>query len=367
MTTSPPLYNSRIIRNWVEYLNSYYPKIDVEPLLKHADIKAYELDDEGHWLTQEQVDRFHEMLASRTDDPEIAREVGRFTTTSRSSGAVRQYLLGFISPATAYAVIEKINARFSRAAVLKTKALGADVMEVTATLMPNVAEKPYQCLNRLGALEAVAKLFTGKFAKIEHPICVHKGGDCCLYIVSWEKTRSFFWKRIRNYSFLSSFIICIASLHLIPSIYWDALVLSCILVVIGLTLYAEHLEKKELLANLRNQGDAADRLIDQINVSYNNALLVQEIGQATSSILDINQLLAFIVEALEKRLDFDRGMIMLANRDKDTPGLHYRLWIQSGTTGISGKFRISSRQPPFPRGLRRLFPETDPLSYQRRH
>ena len=34
------------------------------------------------------------------------------------------------------------------------------------------------------------------------------------------------------------------------------------------------------------------------------------------SILDINQLLAFIVEALEKRLDFDRGMIMLANRER---------------------------------------------------
>ena len=33
-------------------------------------------------------------------------------------------------------------------------------------------------------------------------------------------------------------------------------------------------------------------------------------------ILEINQLLAFIMEALEKRLDFDRGMIMLSNREK---------------------------------------------------
>ena len=71
-----------------------------------------------------------------------------------------------------------------------------------------------------------------------------------------------------------------------------------------------------MITTIRNQGDAADRLIDQINTSYNNALLVQEIGQATSMILEINQLLAFIMEALEKRLDFDRGMIMLANREK---------------------------------------------------
>ncbi len=38
-----PLYNSRIIKNWVEYLNSYYPNIDIASLLKYADIKAYEL------------------------------------------------------------------------------------------------------------------------------------------------------------------------------------------------------------------------------------------------------------------------------------------------------------------------------------
>ena len=71
-----------------------------------------------------------------------------------------------------------------------------------------------------------------------------------------------------------------------------------------------------MFTNIRNQGDAASRLLNQINVSYNNALLVQEIGQATSSVLDIDRLFAFIIEALEKRLDYDRGMIMLANRER---------------------------------------------------
>jgi PAS domain S-box-containing protein/putative nucleotidyltransferase with HDIG domain len=86
--------------------------------------------------------------------------------------------------------------------------------------------------------------------------------------------------------------------------------------MMGTTLYVEYLEKKELLVKIHNQGDAADRLIDQINVSYNNTRLIQEIGQAASMILDINRLLVFIMEALEKRLDFDRGMIMLANRER---------------------------------------------------
>ena len=316
MTDKNPLYNSRVIRNYVEYLKSYHPGIDIAPLLKYAEIETYQLNDEGHWLYQEQVDRFHEMLAEITNNPDIAREVGRFAVTSRSSGALRQYLLGFINPATAYAVIEKINTRLVRSTVMKIKSIGADKVEVKATCMPNVVEKPYQCLNRFGSLEAVAKIFTGKFAKIEHPVCLHKGGDYCLYTVSWEKTRIYVWKLIRNCSFALGFIACILSVSFMPPAYWDVLVLSFLLMVIGTTLYTEHREKKELIANIRTQGDAADRLIDQINVSYNNSLLVQEIGQATSSILDIKQLLAVIIDALEKRLDFDRGMIMLANRER---------------------------------------------------
>ena len=63
MIDNTPLYNSRIIKNYVEYLRVYYPDIDISPLLKYAYIESYQLDDEGHWLTQKQVDCFHEMLA----------------------------------------------------------------------------------------------------------------------------------------------------------------------------------------------------------------------------------------------------------------------------------------------------------------
>ena len=311
-----PLYHSRIIRGWVDYLSINYPSIDVASVLKYAGIEAYELADEGHWLVKEQINRFHEMLAAKTDKPEIAREVGRFSVTSRASGALKQYALGFISPEKAYSVMEKLHANFSRAAILKTKSIGPNKIEAKISLLPNVTEEPYQCLYRTGAFEAVAKLFTGQCASIEHPICIHKGGDFCLYTICWEQTRTFVWKRIRNYSLLFGFIACGLSVNFMPSVYWDTLVLSYILMVIGVSHYAKNVENKELLSNIRTQGDAADRLIYQINVSYNNTRLIQEIGQATSSILDINQLLAFIVDALEKRLDFDRGMIMLTNREK---------------------------------------------------
>jgi PAS domain S-box-containing protein/putative nucleotidyltransferase with HDIG domain len=318
MMDDTPLYNSRIIKSYVEYLNRYFPDIDIAPLLKYANIEAYQLDDEGHWLTQEQSDRFNEIIAKKTQDKDISRKAGRYSATSRASGALGQYVMGLVNPATAYAILEKLNSRLSRGAVLKTKSVGADQIEARAVLQPGVVEKPYQCVYRLGILESMTKPFTNKFASIEHPVCIHEGGDCCLYIITWKKTRSFFWKKISRYFLILGFVICLIFLGILNPVHWDALVLLYIVIGMGVTLYSEHLEKKELLTNIQNQGDSAERLLDQINKRYNEALLIQEIGQASSMIMEVDELLRFIMESLGKRLDFDRGMIMLANKQKDS-------------------------------------------------
>ena len=312
-----PLYNSRIIKSYVEYLSKYFPNIDIAPLLKYANIETYQVDDEGHWLTQDQNDRFQQILVQTIKDPDIARKVGRFSASSSASGALGQYLLGLINPATAYSFLEKMNARLSRATVVKIKTIGTNQIEARAVLQPGVVEKPYQCLNRLGTIESVAKLFTNKYPSIEHSVCIHKGGDCCLYVITWEKSRTFIWKKIRSYSLVIGFVIFILSWSILKPIHGDALFLLYMIMVMGVTLYTEHLEKMELLANIQSQGDSAERLLDQINKRYNEALLIQEIGQASSMIMDVDQLLRFIMESLGKRLDFDRGMIMLANKQKD--------------------------------------------------
>jgi PAS domain S-box-containing protein len=59
-----------------------------------------------------------------------------------------------------------------------------------------------------------------------------------------------------------------------------------------------------------------DQLMRQFDIRYNELALIKEIGEAASSILDPQQLLNFITDALQKRLQFNRGMIMLANPEK---------------------------------------------------
>jgi class 3 adenylate cyclase len=314
--TYDPLYNSRLIKNYVEYINEFHPEIDINSLFSYAGIATYELEDQGHWFTQHQVDRFNEILTQKTGDPNISREVGRFSVSSKASGAVRQYALGFMSPAAVYWVAETLGSRLTRGHTFKSRKLGSNRIEVSVTPNPGVLEKPYQCDNRMGYLEAMSKLFTNKFAKIEHPTCIHRGGDLCRYIITWEKTPSFMWRRIRNYLVVFSLLVCGALYLFISFTSWVAIIFLFTSLIIGVSFYSEHLEKEDLAKNLETQGDAAKDLLDEINIRYSNTLLVKEIGQATSMLLDIQKLLRSIMDTMEERLDFDRGGIWLANKEK---------------------------------------------------
>jgi len=311
-----PLYNSRLIKNYVEYAKEHYPDVDIDLLLSYAGIAGYELEDQGHWFSQRQVDRFHEVLAQKTGDPNISQEVGRYAASSKASGVVRQYALGFMSPAAVYWVAQSLGSRLTRAHTFKTRKLGTNKIELTVTPKPGVSEKPYQCDNRIGMFEAAARLFSNKFAKIEHPTCIHRGGDICRYIVTWEKTPALIWRRVRNYLIFFSLLVCASLQFFIPFISWTVPILLFTSVVLGISFYSKHLENEELTKTIETQGDAAEDHLDEMNIRYNNALLVQEIGQATSTILDIDNLMNSVANIMERRLDFDRGMIMLANKEK---------------------------------------------------
>jgi PAS domain S-box-containing protein len=316
MNESEPLYNSRITKIYIEYLTKYYPDIDLDSILDEAGIARYEIEDPAHWFSQERVDRLHDILVARTGNPNIAREAGRHATSSEGLGATKQYALGLMSPATIYLLIEKIHALMSRGADVSARKIGVNQVEITAVPKAGVNEKAYQCENRRGIFESIARMFTDKYAQIDHPSCIHRGDDCCRYIISWTQAAKIQWQLIRNYALISSVVILLTLLFILPFLNWVVFALVCACIVLLLSYYTEYLEKKALVKTVATQTEEAQDNILESNISYNNALLVQEIGQATANILDIDNLLKTVVGVMEKRLDFDRGMIMLVNKEK---------------------------------------------------
>ena len=310
------LYNSQLIKNYVEYIREDYPQINIDEVLYYGGIQRYQLEDSGHWLTQKQVDRFHEILVQKTGDVAISRKVGRFAASSKATGILKQVFLGLMNPATAYWALQKISSKVSRGFSFKLKKLGRNKIELSAVLEPGVSEKPYQCENRFGLMEALAKPFTNKFAKVEHPICIHKGDETCKYIISWEVPPFLTVRRLGYYSILFGLLLSTVLFFLLPLFNWVVLAFISTALSFSPLLYSEFLEKKDLIKTIETQGSAASDLLEQMDIRYNNALLVQEIGQVTSEVLDIDEVVKKVIGVMEKRLDFDRGMIMLANKEK---------------------------------------------------
>jgi len=311
-----PIYNSRIIKTYMEYLTLQYPHVAPDALLDFAGMSREEVEDPAHWFTQSQVDRFHEVLAEKTRNPNVSREAGRYAASSKASGVLKQYAMSFISPLSAYRLLEKITPHLTKGGVFRTSKLGSKKVEISFTPVPGVKENPFQCENRMGQLEAITKVFTNKFAKIEHSSCLHKNGDLCRYVITWDEAPSYFWKRASRYSVLAGFALALVFSFFLPLLHETILTLAIVLGVLLVSLYAGRLEKEELAKSMVFQGDAAEIYLGEMQMRYNQALLVQEIGQVCSSVLDIRELTKKVTEVLERRLNFDRGMILLLDGDR---------------------------------------------------
>jgi PAS domain S-box-containing protein len=316
MPELPSLYNSKITKIYLEYLQKAHPTVDQDDILAYSAMKRYEVEDPAHWFNQEQVDRFHEIIVRLTGNDSISRDAGRYATAAAGTGALKQYALGFLSPSYIYPLLGKMHSMMSRGQVVVAKKIGPNKVEIISTPKPGVDEKIYQCENRIGVFESVTKLFWDKLAEIEHPECFHKNGKRCRYIITWESSPTLIWKRIRNITLSLGVAAIIIGLILLPTRMWPISILSAIIVSVGVAYLSGRIENRELVKTIQSQGDAAKGHLDEINMRYNNALLVQEIGQVTSMILDENELVESVAEVMKNRLDFDRGIILLVDHER---------------------------------------------------
>jgi len=310
-----PIYNSRIINSYIRLITKDYSYINIQELLDFAEMTPYEVADEGHWFTQEQVNRFHDKLSKLTNNENIAREAGRLSASSESVGTMRQYVLGMVSPAQAYTLIGKSANKITKSTNYEIQKLSSNKVEIKVTPREGVQEQPFQCESRCGFFDAISIGFTNKLPQIEHPECVFRGGDSCRYIVSWENKFSDIWKKARNFALLFFVAICVFTIFIHPVIMLSVVLPLSVLILFLLSSISERIEKNELKTSLNHLRNSSDQLVEKIETNYNNALMTNEIGLAISRHTRIEDILANVIQVSEKRLDFDRGLILLANSD----------------------------------------------------
>jgi len=314
--TDRPLYSSRIVSTFVKLVQRRYPRVNLSQVLHDAGIEPYQASDEGHWFTQGQVDLLHERLVQATGNPDLAREAGRYAGSSESLGVMKKYLLGLIGPANAFGAIKQASANLTKSSCYESRKIASNKVEISAIPCEGVRESPYQCENRLGTLEAILAAFDCSTPVIEHTECMFNGGEACRYLISWKETLYLRVRTARNYFGLLALTMCAALAPWHPREALTGLLPASLLLLLAGSCLASRLEKAELCAALASLKDSTDKLLDQTALNYNNALMVNEVGQAISRQAGIGEVLENVIKALENRLSYDRGLVLLSNPEK---------------------------------------------------
>jgi hypothetical protein len=337
ITSSTPLYNSRIIDFYVRLLKSKYRYVDIDEVLEYAGMKAHEIADQGHWFSQDQIDRFHAIVSQKTNNDSISREAGRYAASPESTGTLHQYVLGLIDPAKVYERIGKSTARITRSSIYESKRLGRNTIEIRVTPRKGVREKPFQCENRIGFWEAIAMLFDSRLVHIDHPQCIFKGDSICRYIISWETQKSAIWKTARNIALVLLVIGCLTFSFINPRMALTTFVPISAIIFFILTLMAEYIEKQEIKSILANLQGSSNELLEQIEVNYNNSRLTNEVGESLTTQTTTEGVLSEVIKLFEKRLNYDRGLIMLTNPERS------RLILRGGFGYSEDKLQLLKR------------------------
>ena len=311
-----PLYNIRILRTYLEFVKENYPGLDTDEILEYAGMSRSQVEDDGFWYTQKQSDCVHEFLDRKTGNGNMAREVGRRAAVTPSLGIMRQYVFSMLGPMMAYELLATIGSKLTRGTTISMRKLSTNSIRATYTLNRGVQEKPYQCQNRFGMMEAVAIPFTGSPARVEHEECIHNGCDHCTYVITWDEPVFMEFKRKRSFLLLGGILLGLILAFLIPPFPLEIYILAFLSGVLGLNVYIDKLEIRHLRDMIQDKGRAAEHLIAESDRRYRESELVQEVGRIVSTVLDIDELLMTLMVTLEKYFDFDRGMVLLANPEK---------------------------------------------------
>jgi signal transduction histidine kinase len=330
----PPLYNSRIIETYIKLIKRRYSYINVSELLHYAHMEPSEVDDQGHWFSQEQIDLFYERVVQLTGNSNIAREAGRYAASPEALGFLKQYVIGMVGPAKLFASSRSCAAKFTRSSVFESKKIAANSVELVVTMKEGITEKPFQCENRIGFIESVPLMFSYKLPEVSHPECIFKGGKVCRYIITWEKSSAESYKKALPVAGFSLIMICLLMHFIHLPVVQTYLIPLAVITLLVLSLISAGMEKKEMKETLSNVLDSKEQLSEQLFINYNNALMTNEIGQAISKETNRENILTKVIQILEKRLDYDRGIIFLANEEKS------RLIFQTGFGYTEEQFRL---------------------------
>ena len=311
----PKLYNARVLDAYLKLIRAKYPHINIPQLVHASGMESYEVEDQATWFTQSQINRFYANVVQATGNENIARESGRYAASPDALGTMRQNALALLGPAKAFDVIGKLSENLTRSADYKTRMIKKNSVEVIVVPRQGVVEQPFQCHNRIGFFEAIVSVFNYKGVDVEHEECLFNGGGCCRYLITWQRGSTAAIKWTRDMYAMSAITLNLVGAFAFPSLTIQVVLPVSVIGFMSLSWWLESSRKNMAENTLEQLRDSSEKLTDQISVNYRNTQLTREVGEVVTSQNNIDDVIETVVKILENTLDFDRGLVLLANHE----------------------------------------------------
>ena len=312
------LYSNKILDVYVALIGEKYPEIEIENLMDEAGIgNDPKTADNGQWLCQAQINRFHKRLCMLTDNMKIAREAGRYAVTSGCMGKIRSLVLPFVGVRQACGMMEQYAGGLTRSSRYTTRYVGKNKIEIVVTPNEGIKEEPFQCEIRQGYFQGLSEVFFHNDLTVRHSECMFNGGRVCRYELTWEGSA---FSILSLLSWLAGaaaivllIVLWITPFAVVPKHLW----LICpTLLFFGIGWVGQRVKSKALERSLRDIHTAREEMLNQVEVDAENLKAIVDIGQ----VLGIEDPDACIFDRVAtivgKKLRYDRVMIMITNDEK---------------------------------------------------
>jgi len=338
---SEPELNARLLRPMLRFYEKRWGRPALEAFAARQGTTLEVLEDQDRWFSSERFKAFNRAMVVETGDSEIIYKAGRAFVEPGIIGVEGYLIRALLTPRAVYEQAAVITARYSRVTDWKFDVQSEN--RATVTFRPTSRDKDdyHFCRNRIGTLEAVPLAFGLPQAHVEHPECLHQGGEKCVYILHWTNLSR--WVRpVLGLAVLSlvvggGAVISGASFGL-PLAFAGGL-LGAIATIGAFS------ATRRIAVQSAEIGDGRvehlQTLLEENKRRVEQLLLLQSVNEAVGRHLEEDPLIDAVLDTLARASTWERAMIMMVDPDAGIlAGTRARGFDAAGTERLA-RLRIS--------------------------
>lgn len=234
----------------------------IRALLEEFGVTEDELADPSAWVSLEFSEAICDRLSTLVADPALLDRAGRLAFEAKYLGPMRPLLRLFSSPSHAFSTLVEQLPRFNKVGQVRIveREQVADRHRIVLEFTPRPGAPheagPHICAGRRGQVAAVPTLFDFAPASVEHPKCMCRGDEGCVYEATWYEPTSRLPSRIALALAVSaSMVVAVVQppLMTILAVFFGAATLWAITLVIE--------QRRRLAQRVRELGEQHDALL----------------------------------------------------------------------------------------------------------